>query len=159
MLERVHADARRHAIVARSASRSRSREGIVIDATDMSTPVTRGELREELMQLEVRLEERLERKLEEKLERKLEEKLERKLEEKLERKLEEKLERKLEVWGGALLARIESSEQRLLAELARHTRAIYESMSTQITIIDEKYADLPERVSRLEVMMAALKMS
>lgn len=63
--------------------------------------------------------------------------------------------------GGALLARIESGErrmesgerrmiermdgleQRLLAELARHTRAISESLSTQIAVLDEEYADLP----------------
>ena len=43
----------------------------------------------------------------------------------------------LEIWGGALLARIESSEQRLLIELARHTGAIQESMSKQISVIDE----------------------
>ena len=56
----------------------------------------------------------------------------------------------LEVWGGALLARIESgeqrllarlleridsSEQRLLAELARHTRASSEDMSAQISVM------------------------
>jgi flagellar biosynthesis/type III secretory pathway chaperone len=45
---------------------------------------------------------------------------------------------------------IASSEQRLLAELARHTRAIQESMSTQISVVDEKYNDLPARVSQLE---------
>jgi hypothetical protein len=115
-------------------------------ATDMSTPVTRGELREELAQLE----------------------------------------RKLESWGGALLARIQSgerriesserrllariesgeqrmleridaSEQRLLAELARHTRASSEDMSAQISVFDEKYADLPPRVSRLETKVFAPK--
>jgi len=104
----------------------------MMDTTDMTTPVTRGEMRTEL----------------------------------------ERLEQKLEMWGGALLARIESGEQRLiermkageqrlieridsserrlLTELARHTRASYEEMSTQISVIDEKYADLPPRVSRLE---------
>lgn len=121
------------------------------DATDMATPVTRGELRAELVQFEVRF-----------------------------AQFEVRLEQKLEMWGGALLARIESgerriesgeqrlieriesgeqrlldridsSERRLLAELARHTRASYEEMSTQISVIDEKYADLPPRVSRLEI--------
>jgi len=38
----------------------------------------------------------------------------------------------------------------LLIELARHTKAIEEAMSTQISTIDEKYADLPARMSRLE---------
>jgi hypothetical protein len=56
----------------------------------------------------------------------------------------------LEIWGGALLARIQESEQRLLAELARHTSAVCESMRAQIAASAEPYADLPERVSRLE---------
>ena len=51
--------------------------------------------------------------------------------------------------------RMEGLEQRLLAELARYTRAIYESMSTQVAIIDEKYADLPPRVRRLETKVFA----
>lgn len=46
--------------------------------------------------------------------------------------------------------RMEGMEQRLLAELARHTRTIQESMAAQISAIDEKYADLPPRVTRLE---------
>ena len=49
-----------------------------------------------------------------------------------------------------LLERIECTEQRLLVELARHTRAIQEAMSTQISVIDDKYDDLPARVSQLE---------
>jgi len=32
----------------------------------------------------------------------------------------------------------------VLAELAHHTRASTEEMSTQISVIDEKYADLPQ---------------
>jgi hypothetical protein len=106
----------------------------MMDSTDMTTPVTRGELREELAQLE--------------------------------QKLEQKLaylatKRELEFWGGALLARIEASEQRhialverteqrLGAELARHAGAINESISTRFAASDEKYADLPGRVNRLE---------
>jgi hypothetical protein len=89
----------------------------------MSTPVTRGDLRQELDQLEMRLEQKLAH-------------------------LATKAE--LELWGGALLARFEAGEQRLLTELARHAKAIQEAMSTQISVIDEKYADLPARVSRLE---------
>jgi hypothetical protein len=137
---------------------------VMAGATDMSTPVTRGELRAELAQLEIRLEQKLEEKLEQKLEEKLEQKLEQRL-----AHLATKAE--LETWGGALLARIDGIEQRfngieqrfdgfeqrfdgfeqrLLTELARHTRAISESMSMQISVIDERYADLPPRVSRLE---------
>ncbi len=112
----------------------------MIDSTDMSTPVTRGELKAELEQFEIRLEQKLER----------------------------KFDVKLELWGGALLARLEAGEQRmskrmdameqrfdameqrLLAELARHTGTIQEWMAKQISVIDEKYADLPLRVAGLE---------
>ena len=108
----------------------------MVDSTDMSTPVTRGELREELKQLR--------------------------------QELKQELRQDLETWGGALLARIESgehrlieciaqSEQRLNAELARHAGALYESMSTLISASDEKYADLPGRVSRLETTVFAPK--
>jgi len=76
----------------------------------------------------------------------------------------------LEIWGEALLARLDpgerrfaqqlleriaSSEQRLLAEIAEiaeiasPTRSIQES--TQISVVDEKYDDLPARVTQLEV--------
>jgi phage shock protein A len=153
---------------------------VMADATDMSTPVTRGELRAELAQFEQTLEQKLAQRL---------------------APLATKAE--LEVWGGALLARIESGEQRLLeridghgqridrleqrfdrleqrfdrfeqrfdafeqrfdgfeqrllTELARHTQAIHESMSMQISVIDEKYADLPPRMSRLEAEVFAPK--
>jgi hypothetical protein len=90
---------------------------------DMSTPVTRGELRDELQQLEVRLEQKLAHMV---------------------------TRTEFEMWGGALLARIELGEQRLFTERARHTRAVQESMSTQISVIDDKYDDLPARVSLLE---------
>ena len=45
----------------------------------------------------------------------------------------------LEIWG-----------ERLMAELARHTKAIQEALSVQISVVDEKYTDLPGRVTRLE---------
>ena len=45
----------------------------------------------------------------------------------------------------------------VLAELARHTRAAFEGMSTQISAHDEKYADLPERVNRLETAVFGSK--
>jgi hypothetical protein len=64
--------------------------------------------------------------------------------------LETHIDLKLDTWGGALLARIEASEKRLLTELARHAKAIQEDSSRHISLIDEKYADLPERVGRLE---------
>ena len=85
----------------------------------------------------------------------------------------------LELWGGALVARMQHGEQRidrlaqqteqqiqqldqrvsdrlqqfeqrLLVELARHTSAIHEAMRTEIKASFEPLADLPGRVSRLE---------
>ena len=79
------------------------------------------------------------------------------LEARLEARLDRKFEARLELWGGALLARITASEQRLLAELARHTQAVHEAMAAQISVIDEKYNDLPPRVSRLEAKVFARK--
>jgi hypothetical protein len=49
-----------------------------------------------------------------------------------------------------LIARIDSSEQRLVAALAHHTAASHEAMLAQLAAIGEPYADLPGRVSRLE---------
>ena len=74
----------------------------------------------------------------------------------------------LEIRGGALPSRIIStdqrlldfiarSEQRLLEELARHTRASQEALSAQISVVDEKYTDLPPRVSRLETTVFTSK--
>jgi hypothetical protein len=168
------------------------------DETDMSTPVTRGELRQELEHFRrVELREELEHfrrvELREELEHfrrvELREELEHfrqdfKQELATKQELEhavsqlatkqelehavsqlatkQELEhavsqlatkQELEWWGGALLARLEpfqGMEQRILAELGRHTNASQESMSKEISVIDEKYADLPGRVTRLE---------
>ena len=81
----------------------------------------------------------------------------------------------LELWGGALVARMQhgeqridrlgeqlqqleqrvsdrfqQSEQRFAAELARHTSAIHEAMRTEIRACFEPLADLPARMSRVE---------
>ena len=112
------------------------------NATDMTAFVTRGELKEEFAQFEQRLEARLSQ-------------------------MATKTD--LEVWGGALDdrfskrideverrlddrlgKRIDEVERRLLAELAMFAKAHQKSMATLISIIDEKYADLPGRVKRLE---------
>jgi chromosome segregation ATPase len=180
------------------------------DAADMSTPVTRGELRDEFQSFKQELGRELTQELASKkdlqeLGRELRQELASKKElRELGRELREELASKkdlqelgrelrqelaskkelqelgrelrqelaskkdLEMWGGALLARIDSrdkhlldaiaaTEQRLLAELARHTRAAFEQMSTQISGHDEKYADLPERVNRLETAVFGSK--
>ena len=64
--------------------------------------------------------------------------------------LEAKMAYKLDLWGGALF-------ERLLTELARHIKASQEALSTQISTIDDKYADLPARVSHLETAVFAPK--
>jgi hypothetical protein len=152
---------------------------------DMSTPVTRGELKEELWGLESRfdqklggLESRFDQKLgglesrfdqrlrglESRFDQKLgglESRFDQKLgglesnfNEKLQR-LESGFDQKLELWVGAVLARIRDSEQRLLGELAQHAGAIQEVLSKQISAIDDKYRELPDRVFRLEAEVFA----
>jgi hypothetical protein len=104
------------------------------NATDMSTPVTRSELREELKRFATKTD--------------------------------------LEVWGGALgeriaesheklsakiaesheklSAKIAESHEKLSAELARHAKAHDESTSRLISVLDDKYESLPDRVTCLE---------
>lgn len=115
-----------------------------MDTTDMATPVTRGELRAELVQFEARFDQKLEMWGGALLERI-------KTGERRIDSVEQRLLERIEAGEQRLLERIDASERRLLAELARHTRANYEDMSTQISVIDEKYADLPPRVRRLEI--------
>jgi hypothetical protein len=131
------------------------------DVADMSSPVTRGELRDELAQLEHRIERKFDDKLD-RLERKFDDKFEL-LDSKFER-LESKFDNNLGLWGGALAAQISElatqtsklatqtselatqiseSETRMLNEIARHTQAVFESMTRQISAVDEKYNDLP----------------
>jgi hypothetical protein len=156
---------------------------------DMSAPVTRGELREELTVVRSELREELtvvRSELREELtvaRSELREELavvrtEVRGEFKLVREeisqLRTEARANLEIWGGALFARIEARfdlcatrkdmeggfdelrkdmlamEQRLGIDLARHVKAIQESLSVQVSVVDEKYADLPDRVTRLE---------
>jgi hypothetical protein len=90
------------------------------------------------------------------------------------------MKKDLEIWGGALLARIdERIDQRfaeqdkridqrfdelakrfdemlavvrktLSDELRRHANANAEDLATRFTVLDDKYRDLPARVTRLE---------
>ena len=140
------------------------------NATDMSTPVTRAELREELAKMATKAELREElakmatkadlREETEKIRAQMATKTELREEtDKIRAEMATKTD--LEVLGRALLARIESGEhrlstqmndmeQRLHLELAGYARAHHEQMVSLISIIDEKYADLPGRVKRLE---------
>jgi chaperonin cofactor prefoldin len=110
----------------------------MIDATAMSTPVTRGELREEIERLEIRLDQKL---------------------------AHMATKADLEIWGGALHMAMKTNFEiwggalfeRLLTELARHVKAVQESLPIQVSAIDDKYADLPARVSHLEAAVFAPK--
>jgi len=125
---------------------------------NMSTPVTRDELRDELTQLEQRVDlrfEQVDRRFEQ-VDRRFEQ-VDRRFEQ-VDRRFEQisseltktatKVE--LELWGGALMACIEQSEKRLLMEIARHTQANHEAAMRLLAAIDDKYTDLPGRVNRLE---------
>lgn len=108
-----------------------------MSATDMTAPVTRGELREELALLRQDTHQQLHQQIAA-----------------LEERLLKKTRSDLEIWGGALLERINESEQRLVkqlgTELARHVGAVREDMQRQFAAFHEAFADLPSRVSRLE---------
>jgi len=110
-------------------------------ASNMSAPVTRGELREELKLLRAEIHQAI---------APLATKAElAPLATKAElAPLATKAE--LELWGGALLARIDSSQQQLQADLARHANALHEWLGSMLRAHDEKYTDLPGRVGRLE---------
>ena len=78
-------------------------------AMDMSAPVTRGELRAEIEQLEIRLDQRLEQRLEQTFAQMVAQMV---------------TKADLEIWAGALM-------ERMSAEIARHTRAFQEEMRSQ----------------------------
>jgi hypothetical protein len=101
-------------------------------ASDMSTPVTRGELRKELKRLRSELEKAI-------------------------APLATKAE--LETWAGALLAHIDRGHQQLQIDLARHANALHESMAALIRGHDDKYKDLPPRVGLLEAAVFVRKPS
>ena len=134
-----------------------------MDTTDMATPVTRGEMRAELVQFEARFDQKLEMwggALLERIkasEQGLIERIkasEHRLIERI-KASEQCLIERIKASEQRLIERIDDSERRLLTELARHTRASHEEMSTQVSVIDEKYADLPPRVRRLEAEVFA----
>jgi hypothetical protein len=110
---------------------------------DMSTPVTRGELRAELEQLEQKLAPLATKAELAALATKAElAALATKAE--LAGAIAPLATRAdLEAWGYVLLDRMQT-------EMARHFGALQEWISTQLSIVDEKYKDLPERVNRLE---------
>jgi hypothetical protein len=153
----------------------------MMDSTDMSTPVTRGELQDVLSQVKQEHRRDLREATASLATRAELQTAIAPLATKAELQaaiapLATKAE--LEMWGGALVARIQQgeqrlgnlergqeqliglfqqtqqqiqqTEQRLLAELARHTSAIHEATRAEIKACFEPLADLPGRMSRVE---------
>ena len=64
----------------------------------------------------------------------------------------------LEIWGGALLARIDDVRREIIGEVGRMLRdelaqavlSFGEWTASNIRALDDKYRDLPARVTRLE---------
>jgi len=103
-------------------------------ASNVSAPVTRSELKEELKQLRSELASKAELQ---------------------QAALAARAD--LEIWGGALRAHIDRGLQQLQIDLARHASALHESMATMIRGFDDRYVDLPGRVGRLESAVFAPK--
>jgi chromosome segregation ATPase len=147
--------------------------------TNMSTPVTRDELRDELAQIKQQFEqvdqrfEQVDQRFEQ-VDRRFEQ-VDRRFEqvdqrfEQVDQRFEQisdqltKMATKVELehWVGALMDRLdrlttdfarqfEQSEKRLMTDLARHAQANHEASLKFLAAIDDKYTDLPKRVSRLE---------
>ncbi len=113
---------------------------------DMTTPVTRGELREELatFRTEIRTElSELRTELRTELQEfrhEIKAEMKAELKEELKRFMSrDELAHMLETWAGAMTA-----------EFRRSFKAAEESFRRDFGILDEKYRDLPPRVTRLE---------
>lgn len=106
------------------------------NATDMSTPVTRGELREELDVLRQEMATKFDWWGGALLERI--------------KDSETRFDAKLAGVEERLSTELVGAEKRLSAELAQHAKALHESMEKLISGSYERFADLPGRVSRLE---------
>jgi hypothetical protein len=104
------------------------------DDDDMDKPVTKRELHEALEIWGGALEARIDAKLEAKLDAKLGA-----FEARIDAKLDAKLDSKIEAMGA-----------RFSAELAQHTNRILDAVYEITGAVDEKYSDLPARVTRLE---------
>jgi hypothetical protein len=61
----------------------------------------------------------------------------------------------VEVAVAAMRSAVQASEHRLTDELRRHTKASEDELTSRLTVIDDKYKDLPARVSKLEAKTAA----
>jgi len=89
----------------------------------MSTPVTRGELREEIQRIDLRLAQMATKADLAQLATQMATKADL-------AQLATQMAYNLDLWGGTLF-------ERLLTELARHTKAVQEALSTQISTFDD----------------------
>ena len=118
--------------------------------SDMSSPVTRGELREELAALEQRLEQKFEQKFVTKDDLRLELQNYPTKEDLRNELAKYATKQDLDTWGGALL-------ERMTVEIGRAVRAAMESVRISVNAVDDQYRDLPARVARLEAKVFAPK--
>ena len=140
---------------------------------DDMQPVTRKELREELAVMRSEVREDLAA-LEVKFDGKLSmlvgalldaikqsgERLTRELGERLTRELGASEQRMMLELGASeqrMKLELGATERRLMRELGRHTRSSTEELTARIAVIDDKYKDLPARVTRLEAITPAPK--
>ena len=96
---------------------------------DVNAPVTHGELRQELATFKIELKAELKAERFDAIDRRF-----------------DAVDQRFDTLEDHLIA----MEARLMAELGRHTRASAEDLATRVTVVDDKYTDLPRRVARLE---------
>jgi hypothetical protein len=129
----------------------------VTNAADMTAFVTRGELKEEFALFEQKLDVRFAQlatradlevwggALDDRWANRIDQ-----VEQRLHADLGKRIDQAEQRLHADLGKRIDQAEQRLHDDLAMLAKSHQESMATLISIIDEKYADLPARVKRLE---------
>lgn len=105
------------------------------EEADMERPVTRRELNQQVDRLDSNIDlTRRELKLEA---------------DRLDGKID-RLDAKIDAVCGALLARMDAIVAEMRVEMGRQTKAAMEWALEQFRAVDDKYADLPRRVTRLE---------
>jgi hypothetical protein len=71
-------------------------------------------------------------------------------EQRLEQRLEQRFEQRLEQRIAATEQRLVATEQRLMVEIGRAARVAAEEHRRELGVLDDRYRDLPGRVSKLE---------
>jgi gas vesicle protein len=130
------------------------------DEADMLIPVTRGELRAELKQLRLEIQQAiapLATKVElelwggallERMGQQLREGMQQ-MQQQMQQWRQE-MQQQMQQWRQEMQQQMQQWQQQMHSDLARHTGAIHESTQAMIRVLDDKYAGLPGRVSVLE---------